>query len=173
MTTALRIRGSELATVPRCDVISVCVQREYADYHLHAWRDQLRPGSRVDCFDSHSKWYEGVIISGEPADGHGREASPRVRVRFLGWSPESNPGRYDEWLSRTSQRLLPPGTKIHPWRRVQVGDEIEVRDDRTVDNTEVLAVDPVRRRVQVSGQEHWAHLGNPFVLAAYATHKRM
>jgi len=41
-----------------------------------------------------------------------------------------------------------------------------------VDNADVLAVDAVRRRVRVSGQDTWAHLGNPFVLAAYATHKR-
>jgi len=72
----------------------------------------------VDCFDSHRKWYEGLVIHGNPGSGPHDPPSTDIKVRFLGWSPQSYPGRYDETLKRYSQRLLPPGTKIHPWRRV-------------------------------------------------------
>ena len=66
----------------------------------------------------------------------GAGALALLTIRFVGWSPASEPGRYDEQLALPGDaaRLLPPRTKLREWRRAQVGDEVEVRgDDRIID----------------------------------------
>lgn len=130
---------------------------------LVAWRRGLAQGDAVDARDMHHKWYEARVVAVAVDD---------VRVRFLGWCPRSQPDRYDEWIPRTSHRLLPPGAKIRTWRRVQVGDHIEVRDDRTVDTSRVAAVRPATRQIQMGDGSSWVSVDDIYRVAAADTHRR-
>lgn len=133
---------------------------------LEAWRAGLGAGDRVNAMDSHHKWYEARVVS---VGGAGGEL---LRVRFLGWSPRSQPNKYDEDVGRASHRLAPFTTKIRDWRRVQVRDDVEIREDRTVDNTIVVEVDAAARRVRVSDSAAWHEIDDVFTLACFGTHKR-
>ena len=135
--------------------------------------------------DAHHKWYEAVVI---------QASEVFLTVRFLGWSPQSHPDKYDENVPRRSNRIVPYTTKvrapphhticphsrltahlwvqIRAWRRVQVGDEVELRVDRHVDNTVVREVDQEQRTVKVADSATWYNLEDMFSLACYGTHKR-
>ncbi|KAA0157626.1 hypothetical protein FNF29_00202 [Cafeteria roenbergensis] len=148
--------------------IPVMASAADAESRLLQWRVCLKPGDRVDCFDSHNKWYEGVVIDSN---------EEVVTVRFIGWSPRSLPGRYDENIHRlprgdSDPRLLPPTCKIRDWRRVQLADDVEIREGRVVENTTVSAIDQALRRVRVAHADDWHQLGNPYDLAAHSTHQR-
>jgi hypothetical protein len=82
---------------------------------MKEWRHSLAVGDRVNAEDSHHKWYEASVISAD---------EDSVCIRFLGWSPKSQPNKYDEIVARDSRRLLPFTSKIRDWRRIQVGDEV-------------------------------------------------
>jgi len=128
------------------------------------WRRSLGAGDIVNACDVHRKWFEAVVLGVE---------NGVARVRYLGWSPQSDPGKYDEGVSIRSPRLLPAGTKARDWRRVQVGDELETRDDRTVDHSVVTGVDRHSGSVSIMDAPGiWVGLGNFFELASFATHKR-
>lgn len=146
--------------------ITACWPTLLADM-VYAWAFSLRPGDMVDARDEHGKWYEAVIIAARAGT---------VVVRYLGWSPESHPGRFDERLPRTSGRVLPLGSKCPVWRRVQVGDECETRDDKTVEMATIVGM-PAEGRVWLldsHGQRLPGSvlLADCFRIAGYATHKR-
>ena len=82
---------------------------------MEDWRQTLAVGDHVNAEDSHHKWYEASVISAD---------EDTVGIRFLGWSPKSQPNKYDEIVQRDSRRLLPFTSKIRDWRRIQVGDEV-------------------------------------------------
>lgn len=128
-----------------------------------SWRARLKLGDRVNCMDVHHKWYEASVIAAD---------AETLTVRFLGWSPRSQPDKYDERIRRDSSRVCPFGTKIRDWRRVQRNDEVEIRLDRNVDNTVVAEVDKGRRRVRVVDSTLWHDLDDVFALACFGTHKR-
>ncbi len=90
---------------------------------MESWRNSLAVGDRVNAEDSHHKWYEASVISAD---------HDSVCIRFLGWSPKSQPNKYDEIVPRDSRRLLPFTSKIRDWRRIQVGDEVIVERSRVL-----------------------------------------
>lgn len=65
-----------------------------------------------------------------------------------------------------------PWLQIRAWRRVQIGDEVELRVDRHVDNTVVREVDQEQQSVRVADSATWYKLEDMFSLACFGTHKR-
>lgn len=120
---------------------------------LDAWRAQLAPSSSVCALDKQGKWFEAVVLERRDMPRENDAAEFNIlTIRFVGWSPASDVGKYDEHfvLPGDAHRLLPPRTKIRDWRRVQVGDEVERRNDRVVEPALVLAVDVTRAAVVIS-----------------------
>jgi predicted amino acid dehydrogenase len=56
-----------------------------------AWRQELKVGSLIDCLDTVHKWYTGSVVEVK---------GEIVKMTFEGWS-----NRYDEWISRSSERI--------------------------------------------------------------------
>ncbi|KAE8986390.1 hypothetical protein PR003_g22839 [Phytophthora rubi] len=83
---------------------------------LEQWRADLKLGQMVDALDTDSKWYEATIV--DITDG-------QAKVHYRGWS-----SKWDEWLARTSPRLLPLHSKVRDWRRFRVNDEVQVGEGR-------------------------------------------
>jgi hypothetical protein len=83
---------------------------------LEQWRAELKLGQLVDALDTDSKWYEARVVDVTDA---------RVKVHYRGWST-----KWDEWLARTSARLMPLHSKVRDWRRFRVNDEVQVGETR-------------------------------------------
>ncbi|RLN92426.1 hypothetical protein BBJ28_00009981 [Nothophytophthora sp. Chile5] len=66
---------------------------------MEQWRSDLKLGQLVDALDTDSKWYEARVVD---------LADARAKVHYRGWS-----AKWDEWLERTSPRLMP----LHSKRR--------------------------------------------------------
>ncbi|RLN97457.1 hypothetical protein BBJ28_00014688 [Nothophytophthora sp. Chile5] len=66
---------------------------------MEQWRSDLKLGQLVDALDTDSKWYEARVVD---------LADAQAKVHYRGWS-----AKWDEWLSRTSPRLMP----LHSKRR--------------------------------------------------------
>ena len=157
-------------TAHPCFSLATSATSEAVD--LSMWRLSLQMGENLCAQDSHGKWYDAQIVEvkgkgegeggekvGEGAGDGGVSTPPKpptlnfsYRVRFLGWVPASDPGKYDETftLPADAQRLLPVGTKIRKWRSCQVWDEVKLRRDSVVEDGVVLAVDSEKGEVAVA-----------------------
>ncbi|GLE01390.1 hypothetical protein PINS_up010220 [Pythium insidiosum] len=77
------------------------------------WRHQLRTQQWIDVLDSERQWREAVV---EAVHRH------KVQVRYRGWER-----KWDEWISRRSDRLAPAYSRVPPWReRMAVGTPVQV-----------------------------------------------
>ncbi|KAG6965663.1 hypothetical protein JG687_00005293 [Phytophthora cactorum] len=92
------------------------VREEWTAEKLEQWRSELKLEQIVDALDTDSRWYEARIVDITDA---------RVKVHYRGWSV-----KWDEWLSRTSPRLMPSHSKVSNWRKFQANDEVQVGEAR-------------------------------------------
>ncbi|GMF39370.1 unnamed protein product [Phytophthora lilii] len=83
---------------------------------LEQWRSKLELGRLVDALDTDSKWYEARIVD---------ITLDQAKVHYRGWST-----KWDEWLAKTSPRLMPLHSKVRDWRRFRVNDEVQVGESR-------------------------------------------
>ena len=73
-------------------------------------------GMRVDARDSYSRWYEAIIRDVKPDS---------VLIHYLGWR-----SKWDEWVSKTSGRILPLHALTREWReQLDQGSSLEVKVD--------------------------------------------
>uniref|UniRef100_H3HB32 DUSP domain-containing protein n=1 Tax=Phytophthora ramorum TaxID=164328 RepID=H3HB32_PHYRM len=115
---------------------------------LEQWRSELETGQMVDALDTDSKWYEARIVN---------ITDNQAKVHYRGWSI-----KWDEWLARTSPRLMPLHSKVRDWRRFRVDDEVQVgetrpgkkrilwRDAKVLSTVKSLLV-----QLQVDDEVHW------------------
>ncbi|GMF20783.1 unnamed protein product [Phytophthora fragariaefolia] len=89
---------------------------EWSPEALEQWRAELKVGQMVDALDTDSKWYEATVV--DVTEG-------QAKVHYRGWST-----KWDEWLARTSPRLMPLHSKVRDWRRFRVNDEVQVGEER-------------------------------------------
>ncbi|KAG7381624.1 hypothetical protein PHYPSEUDO_005782 [Phytophthora pseudosyringae] len=121
---------------------------EWTPETLEQWRSELTVEQMVDALDTDSKWYEATIVGITDA---------QAKVHYRGWS-----SKWDEWLSRTSPRLMPLHSKVRDWRKFRVNDEVQVgearpgkkrmlwRDARVLTTAKALTV-----QIQVDDEVHW------------------
>ncbi|OWZ16611.1 Ubiquitin-specific protease [Phytophthora megakarya] len=91
-------------------------KEEWTAEALQKWRTELRLDQQVDALDTDSKWYEATIVELDET---------RAKVHYRGWSI-----KWDEWLARTSPRLMPLHSKVRDWRKFRVNDEVQVGQGR-------------------------------------------
>lgn len=91
-------------------------EKDLSPEALEQWRADLKVGQMVDALDTDSKWYEATIVG---------ITEGQAKVHYRGWST-----KWDEWLARTSPRLMPLHSKVRDWRRFRVNDEVQVGDER-------------------------------------------
>ncbi|KAF4321053.1 hypothetical protein BBO99_00004458 [Phytophthora kernoviae] len=115
---------------------------------MDQWRNDLKMGQLVDALDTDSKWYEARIVD---------LADARAKVHYRGWS-----AKWDEWLARTSPRLMPLHTKVRDWRRFRVNDEVQVGEERPGkkrmqwrDATVLATVKSLLVQLQIDEDVHW------------------
>ncbi|KAI9980587.1 hypothetical protein PInf_009889 [Phytophthora infestans] len=89
---------------------------EWTAEKLEQWRLELQLDQIVDALDTDSRWYEAKIVDITDA---------RVKVHYRGWSV-----KWDEWLAKTSPRLMPKHSRVPNWRKFQVNDDVQVGDAR-------------------------------------------
>jgi hypothetical protein len=70
-------------------------------------------GDVIDAKDSEGRWFDSRIVA---IDGD------RVKVHYNGWS-----SRWDSWCDRNDESIQPHLTHTDDWRRLRVGDELEMR----------------------------------------------
>lgn len=124
-------------------------QREdWSPEALEQWRAELKTDQVVDALDTDSKWYEATIVGITDA---------KVKVHYRGWS-----SKWDEWLNRSSPRLMPLHSRVRDWRKLRINDELQVgdprpgkkrmrwRDAKVVDTRKALHV-----QIQVDDELRW------------------
>ncbi len=110
-----------------------------ADDVAQDWRNNLSVGDVIDAKDSEGRWFDSRIVEVE---------GDRVMVHYNGWSH-----RWNSWVDRKDESIQPHLTHTDDWRRLEVGDELEVRAPgakalwykgcvREVDGTRVLVESP-------------------------------
>ena len=77
------------------------------------WRSHTQVGDVIDAKDSEGRWFDSRIVA---IDGD------RVKVHYNGWS-----SRWDSWCDRNDESIQPHLTHTDDWRRLRVGDELEMR----------------------------------------------
>ena len=77
------------------------------------WRSHIQVGDVIDAKDSEGRWFDSRIVAIE---------GDRVRVHYNGWS-----SRWDSWCDRKDESIQPLFTHTDDWRRLQVGDAVELR----------------------------------------------
>ena len=78
------------------------------------WRESMAVGDVIDAKDSEGRWFDSRIVAIDVGD--------RVRVHYNGWS-----SRWDSWVDRNDESIQPHLTHTDDWRRLRVGDELEMR----------------------------------------------
>ena len=110
-----------------------------ADDVAQDWRDNLSVGDVIDAKDSEGRWFDSRVVEVD---------RDRVKVHYNGWS-----WRWNTWVDRKDESIQPHLTHTDDWRRLEVGDELEVRAPgakalwykgcvREVDGTRVLVESP-------------------------------
>ena len=84
-----------------------------ADDVAQDWRDNLSVGDVIDAKDSEGRWFDSRIVEVE---------GDRVMVHYNGWSH-----RWNSWVDRKDESIQPHLTHTDDWRRLRVGDELEMR----------------------------------------------
>ena len=77
------------------------------------WRDNLSVGDVIDAKDSEGRWFDSRIVEVD---------RDRVKVHNNGWT-----SRWDYWCDRTDEHIQPLFTHTDDWRRLRVGDVLEIR----------------------------------------------
>ncbi|ETK77527.1 hypothetical protein L915_16216 [Phytophthora nicotianae] len=91
-------------------------REEWTPVKLEQWRSELKLDQSVDALDTDSRWYEAKIVD---------ITDSRVKVHYRGWSV-----KWDEWLAKTSPRLMPTHSRVPNWRKFQVHDAVQVGEAR-------------------------------------------
>ena len=110
-----------------------------ADDVAQDWRNNLSVGDVIDAKDSEGRWFDSRVVEVD---------RDRVKVHYNGWS-----WRWNTWVDRKDESIQPHLTHTDDWRRLEVGDELEVRAPgakalwykgcvREVDGTRVLVESP-------------------------------
>lgn len=90
---------------------------------LKSWRLGLKVGDRCDAMDSVAgansnytpQWFEGIVQEIN-------EEKNTLLIHFHAWKP-----RFDEWITRDSERLQPRFTKKRDWRsQLKVNERVEL-----------------------------------------------
>eukprot|EP01029_Cantina_marsupialis_P026789 TRINITY_DN7288_c0_g4_i1.p1 TRINITY_DN7288_c0_g4~~TRINITY_DN7288_c0_g4_i1.p1 ORF type:complete len:453 (-),score=67.94 TRINITY_DN7288_c0_g4_i1:216-1574(-) len=77
------------------------------------WRTNLVNGSRIDAKDGRGAWYEAQALEC-------KAQPPQVFIHFRAWS-----NRFDEWISRDSDRIAPRWSKVPNFRNFEVSQKVE------------------------------------------------
>ena len=77
------------------------------------WRESMAVGDVIDAKDSEGRWFDSRIVAIE---------GDRLRVHYNGWS-----SRWDSWCDRKDESIQPLFTHTDDWRRLRVGDAVELR----------------------------------------------
>jgi hypothetical protein len=77
------------------------------------WRESMAVGDVIDAKDSEGRWFDSRIVAIE---------GDRVKVHYNGWS-----SRWDSWVDRNDESIQPHLTHTDDWRRLRVGDVLEIR----------------------------------------------
>ena len=77
------------------------------------WRESMAVGDVIDAKDSEGRWFDSRIVAIE---------GDRVKVHYNGWS-----SRWDNWCDRKDEQIQPHLTHTDDWRRLKVGDALEMR----------------------------------------------
>ena len=77
------------------------------------WRESMAVGDVIDAKDSEGRWFDSRIVATE---------GDRVKVHYNGWS-----SRWDSWCDRKDESIQPLFTHTDDWRRLKVGDALEMR----------------------------------------------
>ena len=77
------------------------------------WRESMAVGDVIDAKDSEGRWFDSRIVAIE---------GDRVKVHYNGWS-----SRWDSWVDRKDESIQPHLTHTDDWRRLKVGDALEMR----------------------------------------------
>ena len=78
------------------------------------WRSHIQVGDVIDAKDSEGRWFDSRIVAIDVGD--------RVKVHYNGWS-----SRWDCWFDRNDESIQPHLTHTDDWRRLRVGDVLEIR----------------------------------------------
>ena len=78
------------------------------------WRESMAVGDVIDAKDSEGRWFDSRIVAIDVGD--------RVKVHYNGWS-----SRWDCWFDRNDESIQPHLTHTDDWRRLKVGDALEMR----------------------------------------------
>ncbi|CAH0374920.1 unnamed protein product [Pelagomonas calceolata] len=70
-------------------------------------------GDVIDAKDSEGRWFDSRIVAIE---------GDRVKVHYNGWS-----SRWDCSFDRNDESIQPHLTHTDDWRRLRIGDELEIR----------------------------------------------
>ena len=73
----------------------------------------IRVGDVIDAKDSEGRWFDSRIVEVD---------RDRVKVHYNGWS-----SRWDSWVDRKDESIQPHLTHTDDWRRLKVGDALEMR----------------------------------------------
>lgn len=118
---------------------------EIGPYRKHSsgdmWRENLKPGDLVDCFDSSNFWYNSTVLDRRVVINTNETQTVEVYIGFRvysmcgekndekgqyrGWS-----NKYDDWISIRSPRIAPFGLHGRMWVIPQVTfNEEKIIDD--------------------------------------------
>ena len=125
------------------------------------WRESMAVGDVIDAKDSEGRWFDSRIVAIDIGD--------RVKVHYNGWS-----SRWDCWFDRNDESIQPHLTHTDDWRRLRVGDVLEIRGPgekalwykgfvKEVDGTRVLVsshTPNVDERWLETSSEHICKLGS-------------
>ena len=93
------------------------LESELEEREREKWRDHIQVGDIIDAKDSEGRWFDSRIVEVDKDRGPGE-----VKVHYNGWS-----GRWDTWVDRKDESIQPHLTHTDDWRRLKVGDAIEMR----------------------------------------------
>ena len=93
------------------------LESELEEREREKWRDHIQVGDIIDAKDSEGRWFDSRIVEVDKDRGPGE-----VKVHYNGWS-----GRWDTWVDRKDESIQPHLTHTDDWRRLKVGDAVEMR----------------------------------------------
>ncbi|RLN95725.1 hypothetical protein BBJ28_00005308 [Nothophytophthora sp. Chile5] len=77
------------------------------------WRLGLTRGHALDALDTTNRWFEARVLTAR---------RNKVQVHYRGWE-----AKWDEWIPRTSPRIMPPHSHVRRWRgELRAGDMVQV-----------------------------------------------
>ena len=92
------------------------LESELEEREREKWRDHIQVGDIIDAKDSEGRWFDSRIVEVD------KDRAPEVKVHYNGWSE-----RWDTWVDRKDESIQPHLTHTDDWRRLKVGDAVEMR----------------------------------------------